>query len=247
MQCAACKFENPQGNRFCGGCGARLQLVCHACGEEVPESHKFCGHCGASQETTEQDLAPRTERRQLTVMFCDLVGSTELSGKLDPEELRRLIVSYQDTTTHAVEQFDGHVAQHLGDGLLIYFGYPRAHEDDARRAVAAGLSVLAAVANLNQKLGSEQQLQVRVGVHTGPVVTGAIGAGDRREELAVGQTPNIAARLESIADADTVVISGTTRDLASPTFEYMSLGQHALKGVSESVEVFRVVREVVCP
>ena len=145
-------------------------------------------------------VEPRTssaERRQLTVMFCDLVNSTALSGQLDPEDLRDVIQAYQATCTEVVQRYDGYVAQYLGDGLLVYFGYPQAHEDDAQRAVRAGLDMLEALGQLNTLLEQKRgvRLAARLGVHTGRVVVGAIGIGGRQESLALGDTPNIAARV----------------------------------------------------
>src|SRR5713101_7071953 len=151
---------------------------------------------------------PQAERRQLTVMFCDLVGSTALSVQLDPEELREVVRAYQETYTDVIRRYDGHIAQHLGDGLLVYFGYPAAHEDDAQRAARTGLGILAALHDLNAR--RQPAVQVRIGIHTGLVVVGEIGDGSKREQLALGDTPNIAARLQGLAAPDTVVISTAT-------------------------------------
>ena len=201
-----------------------------------------------------KDSGPRTpnsalavaERRQLTVMFCDLVGSTALSAQLDPEELREVVRAYQETCTDVIRRYDGHVAQHLGDGLLVYFGYPAAHEDDAQRAVRAGLGIVEALQNslsaryrvpsplvgegqgegakssvihtphpnlLPQGEKELRRLQVRIGIHTGLVVIGEIGSGEKREILALGETPNLAARIQGQAAPDEVVISAATYHL----------------------------------
>src|SRR5262249_15613281 len=140
---------------------------------------------------------PEAERRQLTVMFCDLVESTKLSSQLDPEEYREVVRAYQSTCTEVIQRYEGHVAQLLGDGLLIYFGYPHAHEDDAQRAVRTGLGILAVLGDLNTRLQQEKgiQLALRVGINTGPVVVGAMGSEGRHEHLALGETPNVAARI----------------------------------------------------
>ena len=132
---------------------------------------------------------PDAERRQLTVLFCDLVGSTALSAQLDPEDLREVVRAYQDTCAKVIARFEGHIAQYLGDGLLVYFGYPLAHEDDAQRAVRAGLGIVEAVGQLNTRLGQERgvSLAVRLGVHTGLVVVGDVGGGTRQEQLALGR------------------------------------------------------------
>ena len=160
--------------------------------------------------------SPEAERRQLTVMFCDLVGSTDLSGKLDPEALREVVRAYQETAAEVIHQFAGHIAQYLGDGLLIYFGWPKAHEDDAQHAQHAGLGIVEAITTtLNPRLERETgvQLTVRIGIHTGPVVVGEMGGGGRHENLAMGETVNIAARLEGLAAPNTVVISQVTARL----------------------------------
>src|SRR5262245_35668688 len=153
------------------------------------------------------------ERRQLTVLFCDLVESTALSTRLDPEDLREVIRAYQTTCAEVIQRFEGHIAQYLGDGLLVYFGYPQAHEDDAQRAVRAGLDMLTAMGTLHTRLEREEsvRLAIRVGIHTGPVVVGEMGGGGRHEQLALGETPNIAARLQSLATPNSVVIGERTR------------------------------------
>jgi class 3 adenylate cyclase len=146
------------------------------------------------------------ERRQLTVMFCDLADSTALASQLDPEDLREVVRAYQQTCAAVIQRFDGYIAQYLGDGLLVYFGYPQAHEDDALRAVRAGLEIVEAMRALNARLVQERsiRLAVRLGIHTGQVVVGEIGSGERHEQLALGETPNLAARLQSMAALDTV-------------------------------------------
>jgi class 3 adenylate cyclase/predicted ATPase len=187
------------------------------------------------------------ERRQLTVMFCDLVGSTNLSARLDLEDLREVVRLYQKTAADVIQDFDGHIAQYLGDGLLVYFGYPQAHEDDAHRAVRAALGIVEAMGTLNTRLDSEYgvQLAVRLGIHTGPVVVGEMGGGGRHEQLALGETPNIAARLEGLAEPDTVVISAITKRLVEGSFTLEDLGSHCLKGVPEPIAVARVLSPVV--
>ena len=187
---------------------------------------------------------PEAERRQLTVMFCDLADSTKLSQQLDPEDLRDVIRAYQQTSADVIQQFDGYIAQHLGDGLLIYFGWPRAHEDDAQRALHAGLGIVEAVTTtLNPRLEQEKgvQLTVRLGVHTGPVVVGQMGGDGRQEHLATGETVNIAARLESLAPPNTVAVSSVTERLVRGAFVFDCLGPHDLKGVAEPMTVFRAL------
>ena len=188
---------------------------------------------------------PEAERRQLTVLFCDLVDSTELASQLDPEELREVVRAYQDTCAKVIARFEGHIAQYLGDGLLVYFGYPLAHEDDAQRAVRTGLGIVEAMGQLNARLEREHgvQLAVRLGIHTGQVVVGEIGGGAKHEQLALGETPNIAARLQGLAAPNTLVISAATFHLLSGFFACQSLGTHHLKGVAQPLEVNRVLYE----
>jgi TOMM system kinase/cyclase fusion protein len=198
---------------------------------------------------TEPSLSgPRTadaERRQLTVLFCDLVDSTVLASQLDPEELREVVRAYQDTCAKVIARFEGHTAQYLGDGLLVYFGYPYAHEDDAQRAVRAGLGMVEAIGQLNTRLGREGdvQLAVRLGIHTGLVVVGEVGGGGRQEQLALGETPNVAARLQGIAAPNTLVISAATSQLLGGFFACQSLGTLLLKGVAQPLEVYQVLYE----
>jgi class 3 adenylate cyclase/predicted ATPase len=182
--------------------------------------------------------APRSaaERRQLTVMFADLVGSTALSTRLDPEDLREIISAYHRCCAGQIEKFGGFVARYMGDGVLAYFGYPRADEDDAERAVCAGLALVAAVAGLDA--GPEARLRVRVGIATGLVV---IGEGASQEQEVVGETPNLASRLQALAEPDTVVIDGSTRRLVGGLFEYLALGSVLITGFSALVPVWRVI------
>jgi class 3 adenylate cyclase len=186
--------------------------------------------------------APEAERRQLTVLFCDLVGSTQLSGQLDPEDLRAVVRAYHEAAAEVIQHYEGHIAQYLGDGLLVYFGYPTAHEDDARRAVYTGLGIVQAITTLNTRLAAQYgvNLAVRLGIHTGPVVVGVMGGGERHEHLALGETPNIAARLQALALANTVVISAVTARLVQGTFALEDLGTHTLHGVAEPMAVSRV-------
>jgi len=183
------------------------------------------------------------------VLFCDLVGSTALSTQLDPEDLREVVRAYQATCTEVIQRYEGHIAQHLGDGLLVYFGYPVAHEDDAQRAVRTGLGIVAALQQRNEQMQSavgahsRAPLHVRIGIHTGLVVVGEIGGGAKREQLALGETPNLAARLQSLAEPDTVAISAATQHLIAGLFECRSLGFQPVRGVPAPVEVYQVLAE----
>ena len=185
------------------------------------------------------------ERRQLTVMFCDLVDSTLLAEQLDPEDLREVVRAYQQTCAEVIQHFDGYVAQYLGDGLLVYFGFPSAHEDDPQRAVRAGLGILEAMQHLNRRLEQDKgvRLAVRLGMHTGLVVVGEMGAEGRHEHLALGDTPNIASRLQDLAIPNTVNISAATFHLVEGYFTCQDLGSYALKGIETPLRVYRVLSE----
>ena len=181
----------------------------------------------------------RAERRQVTVMFSDLVGSTALSARIDPEDLREVISAYQKCVAETVQRFDGFVAKYMGDGVLIYFGYPQAHEDDAERAVRAGLELVSAVGALK----THAALQTRVGVATGLVVVGdLIGSGASQEQAIVGETPNLAARLQGVAEPNAVVIAESTRKLVGNLFELEDLAVQDLKGIAGPVRAWAALR-----
>jgi class 3 adenylate cyclase len=183
-----------------------------------------------------QDTA---ERRQVTVMFSDLVGSTALSARMDPEDLREVISAYQKCVADTVGRFGGFVAKYMGDGVLIYFGYPQAHEDDAERAVRSGLELVAAVGDLK----THAPLQTRVGIATGLVIVGdLIGSGASQEQAIVGETPNVAARLQGVGEPNSVVIAETTRRLVGNLFELQDLGAQDLKGISRPVRAWAALR-----
>jgi len=190
----------------------------------------------------DRDL-PSAERRHLTVMFCDLADSTHLSALLDPEDMGDVIRAYQEAVSEAVRRFDGYIAKFMGDGVLIYFGYPNAQEKDAERAVRTGLAILEAMPALNTGIARSNgtRLAVRIGIASGLVVVGeTIGEGAAREQTVVGDTPNLAARLQSLAGPDTILISAATHDLVGDIFACEGLGAHALKGIAEPVQVWRV-------
>jgi class 3 adenylate cyclase/predicted ATPase len=197
----------------------------------------------SAMSATSTSTSPRpidAERRQLTVMFCDLVGSTALAARLDPEDLREVYAAYNGAVADVVRSFDGFVAKYMGDGVLMYFGYPRAHEDDAERAVRAGLGVIDAVGRLDVK---SVKLQARVGIATGLVVVGdLIGEGSAREQSVVGETPNLAARLQALAEPGAVVIAAGTRRLVGDLFEYRDLGAVEVKGIAGPVPARQVLR-----
>ncbi|HEV2547215.1 MAG TPA: AAA family ATPase [Stellaceae bacterium] len=252
MECPSCHSDTPDTSKFCISCGAALPARCPSCGSANPAGANFCFECGQklaetpSKAATTSTPAPpaRTEgtaeRRQLTVMFCDLVGSTALSARLDPEDMREIIGAYHRCCAEQITKAGGFVAKYMGDGVLAYFGYPQAHEDDAERAVRAGLALVDAVGQLQ----ASERLRVRVGIATGLVVVGdLVGSGEAQERGVVGETPNLAARLQALAEPDVVVIAASTRRLTRGLFEYADLGAVAAKGFAEPVRAWRVLGE----
>jgi class 3 adenylate cyclase len=218
--------------------GHRLKLL---------DAIAILGSAGANKlSAADQRSAPagptpedRAERRQVTVMFSDLVGSTALSARMDPEDLREVISAYQKCVAETVQRFGGFVAKYMGDGVLVYFGYPQAHEDDAERAVRAGLELIQAVSGLK----SGAPLQTRVGIATGLVVVGdLIGSGAAQEQTVVGETPNVAARLQGIAQPNTVIIAESTRKLLGNLFDLQELAAQELKGVGGPVRTWAALR-----
>ena len=209
--------------------------------EQRPPTLSAGGRAATAASTAAKSPFRGGERRQLTVMFCDLVGSTALSEKLDPEELRSLLHAYRTLCGDVIARYDGFVARYVGDGILTYFGWPTAHEDDAERAVRAALEIVPTV----KQASSTEDLSVRIGIATGPVVVGeTAGVGDQ-SKLAVGSTPNLAARLQGLATADQIVIAASTRRLVGNAFELTDLGEHDLKGIAEPVHAWRVERALV--
>jgi class 3 adenylate cyclase/predicted ATPase len=258
--CPGCAVENGSTAKFCSQCGTRLECRCAACGTALPPAARFCSECGApvadapaaASPPPARPLAPddgrrvaarEVERRHITFMFCDLVGSTHLSHVLDPEDLRDLLAEYHAICSHVVSRYDGTIAQYHGDGVLVYFGYPMAHEDDARRGVQAALEILRLVRGLDRKLRLDRPISVslRIGLHTGLAVVGDVGSATRTERLAQGEAPNIAARMQALAEPDTIVISTDTHQLVAGLFHATSLGTHVLKGMPEPMEVYRVL------
>ena len=195
---------------------------------------------GATTVSPARTATAGVECRQVTVMFCDLVGSTALSSRLDPEDLCDVIDAYHRCAAERIGRFDGLVAKYLGDGVLAYFGYPQAHEDDAERAVRAGLDLVGAVGCPGVK---SVKLQTQVGIATGLVVVGdLIGEGSAQEQAVVGETPNLAARLQALAEPDTVAIAAGTRRLIGDLFEYRDLGPIHVKGIVWPVSAWQVLR-----
>jgi class 3 adenylate cyclase/predicted ATPase len=237
LVCTNCGFSNPPQARFCTNCGGSLST------QQLQETQLPASATGSSG-LGRPGKGP-AERRQLTVLFCDLVESTSLSERLDPEDLRDLICEYQRVCLDVVGRNEGHIAQYLGDGVLIYFGYPVAHEDEARRAVRSALAILVGVKELSNGLQQQSglELHVRIGGHTGQVVVGEVGSGDSRAQLALGEAPNLAARAQNLADPDTIVISAATYQLVAPYFICQDAGTHSVKGKAHPVKLYRVIGE----
>jgi class 3 adenylate cyclase/predicted ATPase len=267
MDCPGCGSANRAGKKVCGDCGAPLPVRCAACGAESPSGKRFCGDCGApltptggvqlsaaagaSTPTVLQVAEPSAlppvpsssaERRQLTVMFCDLVGSTALAAQLDPEDLRDIIAAYRDSVAAIVRKYGGTISRYIGDGVLILFGHPSAREDDAELAVRAALEIAAAEHAPTTPPGLE--LHVRLGLATGLAIVGdLIGSEAAEAQAVVGETPNLAARLQALAEPDGVVIAEDTQRLVGGLFDYQDLGAVMLKGFAAPVRAWRVLRE----
>jgi class 3 adenylate cyclase/tetratricopeptide (TPR) repeat protein len=265
--CPQCGFASPAGMRFCGRCGAALAARCPHCGAEAPPDFRFCGHCGKSLQDapapaavapperavyTPKHLADKIlksrsalegERRQVTVLFADLAGFTSLAEKLDPEEVHRIVNGCFERITAEVHRFEGTINQYTGDGVMALFGAPIAHEDSARRAAHAALGIQRAITDYAATLRAERgpSLAMRIGLNTGAVVVGAIGDDLRMDYTAVGDTTNLAARMQQTARPGTVVVSEATHRAIEGFFETLELGRVDVKG-HEPVRAWQVVR-----
>jgi predicted ATPase/class 3 adenylate cyclase len=218
---------------------------CPACGRDAAPLAKFCAECGVALDASGDRERPgqaEGELRQLTVMFCDLVGSTELSTQMDAEEFGELIHRYLNAAAGVARGYEGDVARYLGDGILVHFGWPQAHDDDAERAVRAGLGIVAEIDSMNRGLPTSTQLAVRVGIHTGPVMIGEIRGSHQQETLSLGETMNIAARMQVVAPPNGVALSATTRDLVRGIFVMQDLGPQTLRGIQGQVPAYRAVQ-----
>ncbi|MBK9176020.1 MAG: AAA family ATPase [Flavobacteriales bacterium] len=221
-------------------------MNCNQCGSALPAEAKFCPNCGAKTAAgiTAAHAQP-AERKQLTVLFSDLAGSTPLSERLDPEDLREVLRDYQSLCNSVMKRYDGYVAKFLGDGVLAYFGYPESHEDDARRGVSAGIAIVEAMRNHSAKYEKRfgVRTDVRVGVHTGLVVVGDMGGEGLEADSIVGKTPNLAARIQGAAALNTVAISSDTFKLVERYFDCKDLGEHELKGIAQPVRLHQALLE----
>ncbi len=275
MKCPNCQFENPEGMKFCGECGSRLEKRCPSCNSSNPPNFKFCGECGHNlkdtqapvskepafaeklekiqrylpQGLTEKILSQKNkiegERKQVTVMFCDMAGFTELSEKLGPEDAYSIMDRVYEILIHKVHEFGGTVNEMTGDGVLALFGAPISIEDAPQRAIRVAMAIHREMTRLNDGLKKEQPglpaLKMRVGIHTGPVVVGALGNDLRVEFKAVGDTVNLASRMENLAEAGATYVSEDTFKITEGLFRFEALGEKAIKGKRDPVRVYRVI------
>jgi class 3 adenylate cyclase/tetratricopeptide (TPR) repeat protein len=246
MRCSKCDSDNREGRKFCAACGAPLIVTCPKCGATNQPEERFCGECGAELAeaaaakgagVTPIAVSGDGERRHLTVLFCDVVGSTEIAAQLDPEDWREVVATYHRAAAEAITRYGGHVAKYLGDGVMAFFGWPEAHENDAERAARSGLAIVEAVSKLNQE-SRYPKVSVRVGIDSGAVV---VGAGAGKDADVFGETPNIAARVQTAAAPDIVLITGATHRLLSGLFLVEERGAQQLKGIANPVELYRVL------
>src|SRR5215831_16480097 len=259
MRCPRCSADNPAGMKFCGQCGSLLGLPCPSCGAGNPPEHRFCGQCGAPLDRAGlQEGAPPGpfaagravrggstlpgEIKQVTVLFCDIVGSTPLAERLGAEAMRDLVASFLEKSLGEVHRYGGTAPQFLGDGFMALFGAPVTQEDHVRRALLAAIAIQQALSvqpDADDNLTMD--LPVRMGIHTGPVVFGPVGGGLRIEATAIGDTANIAARLQEAAEAGTILLSEETRELAHDYARVEPVGPLMLKGKDEPVPAYRLL------
>jgi len=245
MRCSSCETDNVPGSRFCNHCGTALSRRCTKCAFENTRGSRYCAQCGSQldaaipihAETGSYDRLGG-ERRHLTVLFSDLVGSTEIASHLDPERWREIVADYHHAAATVIERYGGSVAQYLGDGVMAYFGWPEAHDNDAERGTHAGLAILSAVSKLNE-LPDRPKLSVRIGIDSGAVV---VGGGTDKSADVFGDTPNIAARVQAAAEPGTVVVTDAVHRLVSGLFVVESRGTPSLKGIERPVQLYRVVQ-----
>jgi class 3 adenylate cyclase len=273
LECPTCSFKNAADAKFCESCGAHLVRICLSCGMENTPKAKFCKNCGVNLKDlsvpepdtrlkTLQQTAPRGlqekmrqarkviegERRPVTILFVDIVGSTPMAEKLDPEEWKEVVAGAHQRVSDAIYRYEGTIAQLLGDGVLAFFGAPITHEDDPIRAVHAALDIQDAIADYRQELGSlVDDFQMRIGIHSGTVVIGDIGTDLHMEYLAIGDAVNLAARLQSAAQPGKVLLSEASANLVKSAFDLKDLGEIEVKGKSQALAVFELEKAKVIP
>jgi class 3 adenylate cyclase len=270
MKCSNCSFENAADAKFCENCGQAFARACPNCGNAISAHAKFCKTCGfnlaggaaprsdsldALRKTAPQNIANKIlaerertegERKLVTALFTDIVGSTSLAEQMDPEDLREIVSGAHRCVSAAVYRYEGTIAQLLGDGVLAFFGAPIAHEDDAERAIRAAREILDAIQKYATELRAKQRVenfQMRIGLNTGLVVVGNIGSDLHMEYLAIGDTVNLAARMQSAAEPDAILISESTRRLVAALFDFEDKGKIAVKGKADLIQVYRVIGE----
>jgi len=275
MKCPECQTENPETRKFCRECGAKFILLCPECGSENLPGDKFCGECGHSlglpsepapkelsfeekidkiqrylpKGLTEKILAQRDriegERKQVTVMFCDMAGFTPLSEKLGPEEAYDVVDQIYELLIHKVHDYEGTVNEMTGDGIVALFGAPIALEDASQRAIRSAMAIHREMSRFSDRLKKRREflptLKMRVGIHTGPVVVGTVGNNLRVEFKAVGDTVNLASRMEGLAEPGTTYVTGDTFKQTEGFFRFEALGEKAVKGKKEPINVYRVI------
>lgn len=274
MECPICSHRNPADARFCENCGSPLEATCPNCGRAVSPQARFCRHCGhnladagalpgatarpssglaairsaAPASLTRKVLADRSriegERKRVTALFVDIVGSTSLAEAMDPEDWRDVVTGAHERVSAEVYRLEGTIAQLLGDGVLAFFGAPLTHEDDPERAIRSSLAILDSVRRYREELVAAARVpdfQVRIGINTGLVVVGTIGDDLHMEYLAVGDTINLAARVQSAADPDTILVTGDTHRLVSTLFDFEDRGEISVKGKAEPIHIYRVL------
>src|SRR3990172_7923439 len=262
MKCSNCHYNNAEGARFCGECGAKLEVKCQSCGKGNPPTNKFCGECGHKfsefvkeakslqldkpqsyipQHLADKILATRSsiegERKLLTVLFADVKGSTSIGETLDPEELRSIIEKYFEISMKEVHRYEGTVNQFLGDGFMALFGAPIAHEDHAIRAIHSALAIQSAMAGFGEELKKDRDIdfKMRIGINTGTVVVGNIGDDLKMDYTALGDTVNLASRMEQIAQPGNILVAEDTYKIAKDNFKFKPLGALDIKGKKKPV------------
>jgi len=268
MKCPTCRFDNPEGMKFCGACGAKFEIICPQCNFSNPPQFKFCGECGCDlskptetppidysepQSYTPKFLADKIlttrsslegERKLVTVLFADVANYTSLSEKLDPEEVHQIMDGCFKILMDEIHRYEGTINQFTGDGVMALFGAPVAHEDHAQRACHAALSIQKSLEDYNYKIEKEfgVEFKIRLGINSGPVIVGSIGDDLRMDYTAVGDTTNLAARMESIAEPGATLVSKNTYKSAKNYFDFESLGMVEVKGKTEPQEVYRLLK-----
>src|SRR5271168_3177518 len=259
MKCPRCSADNLSGMKFCGRCGAPLGVPCPSCGSGNPPEHRFCGHCGAPLDrpglqasVAREPFTPKPaavsgtalpgEMKQVTVLFCDIVGSTPLTERLGAEAMRDLLSSFLATSLAEVDRYGGTAPQFTGDGFMALFGAPVTQEDHVQRALLAALAIQRALGGTEDaRDGAKLDLPVRIGIHTGPVVFGPVADKLRMEYTAIGDTANVAARLQQAAEPATILLSEATYELAQSYARVEPVGPLVLKGKADPIAAYRLL------